>query len=109
MDSQKLALVCAHSGGYHAANSKGDPGMARARNLYLMVAGPEGKYHALMHYPFGHRVSTRCRIALCESLKSGSQFARVVKGVDLRSTAGNCAWARTPQLATHQRKLPRDH
>ena len=29
-----------------------------------------------------------------------SQFAREVKGVDLRSTAGNCAWARTPQLAT---------
>ena len=27
-----------------------------------------------------------------------SQFARVVKGVDLRSTAGNCAWAQTPQL-----------
>ena len=26
------------------------------------------------------------------------QFARVVKGVDLRSAAGNCAWARTPQL-----------
>ena len=26
------------------------------------------------------------------------QFARVVKGVDLRCTAGNCAWARTPQL-----------
>ena len=26
------------------------------------------------------------------------QFARVVKGVDLRSTAGNCAWARAPQL-----------
>ena len=26
------------------------------------------------------------------------QFARVVKGVDLRSIAGNCAWARTPQL-----------
>ena len=24
------------------------------------------------------------------------QFARVVKGVDLRSTAGNCAWVRTP-------------
>ena len=27
-----------------------------------------------------------------------SHFARVVKGVDLRSTAGNCAWPRTPQL-----------
>ena len=26
------------------------------------------------------------------------QFARVVKGVDLRCTAGNCAWVRTPQL-----------
>jgi hypothetical protein len=26
------------------------------------------------------------------------QFARVAKGVDLRSTAGNCAWVRTPQL-----------
>ena len=30
-----------------------------------------------------------------------SQFARVVKGVDLRSTAGNCAWVRTPQLTEH--------
>ena len=28
------------------------------------------------------------------------KFARVAKGVDLRSTAGNCAWVRTPQLAT---------
>jgi hypothetical protein len=27
------------------------------------------------------------------------QFARVVKGLDLRSNAGNCAWVRTPQLA----------
>ena len=27
-----------------------------------------------------------------------SQFARVAKGVDLRSTAGNCARVRTPQL-----------
>ena len=30
-----------------------------------------------------------------------SQFARVVKGVDLRSTAGNCAWVRTPQLTSN--------
>ena len=29
---------------------------------------------------------------------TGCKFARVVKGVDLRSTAGNCAWVRTPQL-----------
>ena len=28
------------------------------------------------------------------------QFARVVKGVDLRSTEGNFAWAQTPQLTT---------
>ena len=26
------------------------------------------------------------------------QFARAVEGVDLRSTAGNCAWGRVPQL-----------
>ena len=32
-----------------------------------------------------------------------SQFARVVKGVDLRSTAGNRAWARTPQLTCNKR------
>ena len=34
----------------------------------------------------------------CRSVMQHSQFARVAKGVDLRSTAGNCAWARTPQL-----------
>ena len=28
------------------------------------------------------------------------QFARVAKGVDLRSTEGNFAWVRTPQLTT---------
>ena len=28
------------------------------------------------------------------------QFARVVKGVDLRATAGNCARVRTPQLTS---------
>ena len=32
------------------------------------------------------------------------QFARVVKGVDLRSTAGNCAWARTPQLTNAKQR-----
>ena len=32
------------------------------------------------------------------------QFARVVKGVDLRSTAGNCAWVRTPQLTCFKTK-----
>ena len=40
---------------------------------------------------------------------SNCKFARVVKGVDLRSTAGNCAWARTPQLARncHAQMAPR--
>ena len=33
-----------------------------------------------------------------ESAAPRSQFARVVKGVDLRSTTGNCAWVQTPQL-----------
>ena len=33
------------------------------------------------------------------------QFARVVKGVDLRSTAGNCAWVQTPQLTMGEELL----
>ena len=46
--------------------------------------------------PSRGRQGTRDEIA--ESAAPRSQFARVVKGVDLRSTAGNCARARTPQL-----------
>ena len=38
------------------------------------------------------------RSAMFDSLTIERQFARVAKGVDLRSTAGNCAWVRTPQL-----------
>ena len=54
-----------------------------------------------MPYPLGHRVSYSAEGDDSARLVArGSQFARVVKGVDLRSTAGNCAWARTPQL-TH--------
>ena len=36
-----------------------------------------------------------------------SQFARAVKGVDLRSTAGHCAWVRTPQLTSLVATIPR--
>ena len=43
-------------------------------------------------------MSSRCVMHLRLLLKCRSKFARVVKGVDLRSTAGNCAWVRTPQL-----------
>ena len=34
----------------------------------------------------------------CTNPEASSQFARVAKGVDLRSTGGNSAWVRTPQL-----------
>ena len=37
--------------------------------------------------------------AILHCCAATGQFARVVKGVDLRSTASNCAWVRTPQLA----------
>ena len=37
--------------------------------------------------------------AACDLACYYCQFARVVKGVDLRSTAGNCAWVRTPRGA----------
>ena len=50
-------------------------------------------------YPSGYCGIRRAgHVAGCE--ESLSQFARVAKGVDLRSTAGNCAWVRTPQLTT---------
>ena len=43
-----------------------------------------------------------CHLALpCAwSSSSISQFARVVKGVDLRSTGGNSVWVQTPQLTS---------
>ncbi len=31
---------------------------------------------------------------------NNGRFTRVVKGVDLRSTGGNSAWVRTPQLTS---------
>ena len=46
---------------------------------------------SLSRLKFGTRLPCKASVDSCE-------FARVVKGVDLRSTAGNCAWARTPQL-----------
>ena len=44
---------------------------------------------------FNFQADTRCK------------FARVVKGVDLRSTAGNCAWARAPQLTANAPMMAR--
>ena len=44
-----------------------------------------------------HR-STYARHRATLGCKTMRQFARVVKGVDLRSTGGNSAWVRTPQL-----------
>ena len=52
----------------------------------------------------GDRASSRSAVqvsAYCykEGLSlSHSQFARVAKGVDLRSTGGNSAWVRAPQF-----------
>ena len=40
----------------------------------------------------------RFALRISKHLNAERQFARVAKGVDLRSTAGNCAWVRTPQL-----------
>ena len=40
-----------------------------------------------------------------EAIREKSKFARVVKGVDLRSTAGGCAWVQTPQLARQRPML----
>ena len=42
----------------------------------------------------------RFALRISKHLNAERQFARVAKGVDLRSTAGNCAWVRTPQLTS---------
>jgi hypothetical protein len=50
----------------------------------------------------GHalRIAASLRPRVClQGPRLPCQFARVVKGLDLRSNAGNCAWVRTPQLA----------
>ena len=50
----------------------------------------------------GHalRIAATLQRRLClQGPRFQCQFARVVKGLDLRSNAGNCAWVRTPQLA----------
>ena len=53
----------------------------------------------LPHYLFGGVAGFgRCMPNRTPFTFIACQFARVVKGVDLRSTAGNCAWVRTPQL-----------
>ena len=52
-------------------------------------------------YPPGSRPSCGRQGTHDETAASAAprcQFARVVKGVDLRSTTGNSAWVRTPQL-----------
>ena len=58
--------------------------------------------HALRAGPAGSCFA-HCCIFVAEgvfaSQRFQGQFARVVKGLDLRSNAGNCAWVRTPQLA----------
>ena len=50
-------------------------------------------------------LSVRCRRqrpSLTQGRQAKCQFARVVKGVDLRSTAAHCAWVRTPQLTLYR-------
>ena len=57
-----------------------------------------GFFHTLFRFTsLGFNPETQPFLEQLPIFRHG-QFARVVKGVDLRSTAGNCAWVRTPQL-----------
>ena len=69
-----------------------------------LVCGHAAKAHPAL--PLRQQLGTHIHVALIIQMRKlpksqnamHRQFARVAKGVDLRSTAGNCAWVRTPQL-----------
>ena len=64
--------------------------------LKVLGSIPSGGF--LQYMGISSAVLGRKLLIVLSVFKQQSQFARVVKGVDLRSTAGNCAWVRTPQL-----------
>ena len=76
--------VLAHSGGWGSGWGGGTPRGAPGS------VWPRGRLHIARDAESIPRLWARC----CSCTRG--QFARVVKGVDLRSTAGNCAWVRTP-------------
>ena len=68
--------------------TKGTPALAFSLSLFL--SGPTLKTSPIS------QCHQECQCDQQWLLVGSSQFARVVKGVDLRSTARKCAWVRTP-------------
>ena len=72
------------------------PFSMRAADAWWLAPGGKGRSHGSSKFFWMCRASIfipRCQTLTC-------QFARVVKGVDLRSTTRKCAWVRTPQLTS---------
>ena len=69
---------------------------ARAPHVSLQRHGATCRHDAVQPNP--KRCCADLHVSVRRFAEEQRQFARVAKGVDLRSTAGNCAWVRTPQL-----------
>ena len=86
--STQVRLTCVAGVTGKGEETKGTPALAFSLSLFL--SGPTLKTSPIS------QCHQQC---LCHQqwlLAGSSQFARVVKGVDLRSTARKCAWVRTP-------------
>ena len=93
--SSKDLVGCTHPAGMACARRSGTlPCCMRTDAVCRTPLA--GSAHAFC----AQRKRRRGRTASCRCALTGvyGQFARVAKGVDLTSTAGNCAWARAPQL-----------
>ena len=64
----------------------------------LVFGTKDCRFESCQGHALRFAASVRRRVGL-QGRRVQCQFARVVKGLDLRSNAGNCAWVRTPQLA----------
>ena len=80
--STQVRLTCVAGVTGKGEETKGTPALAFSLSLFLI--GPTLKTSPI----------SQCHQQWL--LAGSSQFARVVKGVDLRSTARKCAWVRTP-------------
>ena len=86
--ARPTACLCTGKVTDSGAVRKAPAHMSRRRTRMCEAQRLPPRRHMLRSQHVGARFAT-----------STCKFARVVKGVDLRSTAGNCAWVRAPQLA----------
>ena len=90
--STQVRLTCVAGVTGKGEETKGTRGLPErhAFSLSLFLSGPTLKTSPIS------QCHQECQCDQQWLLVGSSQFARVVKGVNLRSTARKCAWVRTP-------------